>query len=145
MCWNCYKSECLKPITAESDVKVFKIALKLDNHAAVPYYMSGTGIIYRVGLTYEAEIGSPGLTGRISEGLHCYSQLQCGVTKTQYRFIDVYNLTLHGNIAVYADDLIVILHCIIPKGATYYLNDIGEIVTEKLIVKSISKPSDVLV
>lgn len=91
---------------------------------------------------------------RIDIGLHSYSR-ECKIEKTQRRqqnttmnFLIVYPKNyknkLFGGTHTYFDSIVyslrrmpVMVKAIIPKGTTYYENDNGEIVSEKLIVKEI--------
>ena len=83
---------------------------------------------------------------KIDEGIHCYNfdrvVVEKSTSESGKRLIakvpfatDAYGQ--HYLCTYYGDDLhfeAVLLECIIPKGTTYYENNQGEIVTEKLIL-----------
>lgn len=85
---------------------------------------------------------------RIDKGIHCYStkctfehssdtarnRIRVNLTKKQF----IHEI---GTLHFYEEDMYydpVIVLCTIPKGTTYYQNNAGEIVTEKLITNFIT-------
>ena len=111
---------------------------------------------YEEGKTYEFKLKiTPTPAGhpefeyvRIDEGLHCYST-ECPyhvttenkeVTKTLTMYSKRNNKQLSSFLKIWSntrqtDMYPVLMKVIIPAGATYYENNCGEIVTNKLIIK----------
>ena len=135
MCWDGLN----KPIVAEEDIKVFKICLKQTGKTLMSYFRT---FVYEVGVEYSATFGIEIEDfGEIAiyEGLHSYST-ECPIKFDTYigknRFIDYYP----------PNESIVKVECVIPKGATYYENENGEIVSDTLRIVSCSTlPNNVYV
>lgn len=146
---------------AKEDIEVRKMLLKereelFDNPSFVsPYqfmkYVIGIGYVTKINPCHSfPQFDSSRIT--INEGFHCYSPSKCRFVKHENlqgetSVITVYLLCDSKNLAEQARNTIcfpadiyrnpVVMKAIIPKGTTYYENDSGEIVSEKLIVKEI--------
>ena len=141
MCWVGYSSD--KKI-ANKDIPCRKV-IGYDIFSGVykAWYMRNLkNSFYTIGETYTAELfinktscipykEKFNWTVNISTGLHCYSENRKPV------YGDKKSLIV-GNILFSGDNFVPILvDCIIPKGATYYENYFGEIVTNKLTLVKI--------
>jgi hypothetical protein len=146
MCWH-GKLENRK--IATEDLKCYKIVLKFSYEPFFrPYYRCNKSpIIYEVGKTYYGVICPAKVIEdtdliTIHEGIHCYdlSVLICKFYKDKY---EVKYLLPHGvflNLGTFSSRTYckaVLMECTIPKGTIYYMNDKGEIVTEKLIINKV--------
>lgn len=155
MCWT---GKVKHKYVAKENIEVRKILLKerkefFDNPSFVSPYQF---MKYEIGIGYVTKINpchgfdDPSRI-TINEGLHCYSPSKCKFvnhknSKGKTSVITVY-LFDYKNLAVQARNTVcfpadiyrypVLMKAIIPKGTTYYENDSGEIVSEKLIVKEI--------
>lgn len=139
MCWigkNC-------PIVADKDISVFKIGVQKKSSKKIYSYFQF--MIYELGITYRSDIVKyDGLHDpdciTILEGLHSYSMDVAVIqSKNKYdgssyikavikrngneKLLERYCL---NNVEEYK---LVVMDCIIPKGATYYKNEDGEIVS----------------
>ena len=146
---------------AKENIEVRKMLLKerkelFDNPSFVSPYQF---MKYGIGIGYVTKInplhafppsGQSYIT--INAGLHCYSPSKCRFSKrenfqgetsviTVYLYSEIKNLAVQArNTICFPADMYrypVLMKAIIPKGTTYYENDSGEIVSEKLIVKEI--------
>jgi hypothetical protein len=140
MCWKTYNGKPEKK-KAEKDIPVFKICLKdRFSNGAIPYYFIDK-LVYHENKTYHAEpylyverIGSYCTMYCISDGLHSYSaKHMLSDTRFGVEIITESN----GNLGEYGRNHTCLLLCTIPEGAEYYLNECGEYVSNKLVVKHI--------
>ena len=76
----------------------------------------------------------------IYSGIHAYSMENCKIVRQPY-YIEMLtvvdssgNTITRYNNTVYELEQTVVVECTIPEGTTYYENERGEIVTEKLII-----------
>lgn len=138
MCW--YGTLELKQI-AEKNIHCKKIiAYNPKENYYFPYYVRHGKIRkYEFGKTYTSDIAITNNTQHhccIHNGLHCYSNDLRHVFKTINESSIVITDNYGGNNYFGYDKLTnrlpVLVHCVIPKGATYYENKYGEIVTDKL-------------
>ena len=148
MCWKSYKTFDAVPKTVKDKKgkKVFKFAvLNKDSRVIRSYFMPKDTFCYKVGETTEEEIGKVEDYGcynsknySISEGLYSYDKEKCYAKTTYTKNMAVY--TFKGvMLGYYASHPrrcrhLVLLECTIPYGATYYENEYGEIVSNKLKV-----------
>ena len=146
---------------AKENIEVRKMLLKereelFDNPSFVsPYqfmkYGIGIGYVTKINPCHAFPQYEPSRI-TINEGLHCYSPSKCRFVKHENfqgetSLITVYLYSEIKNLAAQARDTVcfpadryrypVLMKAIIPKGTTYYENDSGEIVSEKLIIKEI--------
>ena len=131
MCWV-GKMEQRK--VAQSDIPCKKVMSFYHKSGQLyAYYMS---FHYELGNTYYEVINKKvSLSGwiEVGNGLHCYSnKIALKYTKDGYVACGLTHYTFHGD-----NNYPVIVNCIIPKGAVYYENALGEIVSTKLKILSI--------
>lgn len=133
------------PIEANKDIKVFKVCYLLDKKITSAVY----GFIYNTNSEYCSKIIGQELKSNmieISQGFHSYlegevsidkSGTSCYTYNTEYRvkakkaslpcpFINAYFSM--GNQIIQ----IIVLHCLIPAGSTYYKNESGVCVSNAL-------------
>lgn len=155
MCWV-GKTEDIH--IAKEDIEVRKVLLRerFNNPSFVsPYqfmnYKIGIGYVTKINPFHAFQKSDPSRI-TINEGLHCYSPTKCRFVKhensqgetsviTVYLYSEIKNLAVQARNTICFPDSIcrypVLMKAIIPKGTTYYENDSGEIVSEKLIIKEI--------
>ena len=144
MCWHGILKN--RKIATE-DLKCYKIVIKFNYEPFFrPYFRcNDSPMIYEVGKTYYGktcptkDMEDTDLI-TIHEGIHCYDLsvhifyrdkyevnclLPCGI------FLKL------GTFSSRTDCKAVLVECTIPKGTLYYINDKGEIVTEKLIINKV--------
>ena len=140
MCWE---GRITDKKVAEKDITVKKIldsvcpGLFIKSRYFAPYYKD---FEYEIGKVYETEITPVEYEDRkgwcsISEGFHSYS-MKLKISKScQGR--DVYIISPNGRILnfLFGISPMAVMECVIPKSTVYWENDLGEIVSEKLIVK----------
>lgn len=80
-------------------------------------------------------IDSPLYLGmKIDKGFHSYSMDKTMATKDKYHIV-IYNMENNEIVdSIFFSDHLVIAKCIIPKGSKYYKNDLGEIVSDQIII-----------
>lgn len=157
MCWTSYN----KPVKliAEKDVPVFKVA-KIANYGKtiLPYFFSTSDwytentVYLEPGITLNTKISGASKPYTISKGLHSYSVENIRLQDYYHidkviKFIPLVRITTHKTTPMSQDVIVTgqtyqisnvaIMLCTIPKGATYYVNEVGEIVSDKLEVKRI--------
>ena len=157
MCWTSY-NEPVKLI-AEKDVPVFKVAKIANNGKTIlPYFFSTNDwytentVYLEPGITLNAKISGASKPYTISKGLHSYSVENIRLQDYYHidkviKFIPLVRITTHKTTPMSQDFIVTgqtyqisnvaIMLCTIPKGATYYVNEVGEIVSDKLEVKRI--------
>lgn len=70
----------------------------------------------------------------IDKGFHSYSMDKTMATKDKYHIV-IYNMENNEIVdSIFFSDNLVIAKCIIPKGSKYYKNDLGEIVSDQIII-----------
>lgn len=129
MCWITYKKELIKPEVAEDNIVCNKLVyLNSDNIIKSLYF----DFNYEINVLYELDKEItiiPNFTGVriINDGFHSYStdkySLQRGLKELPYLVIP---LSTKDKISF------ALASCIIPKGAIYFLNEIGEYVSNKI-------------
>lgn len=118
---------------AESDVTCYKIVYvhkkKINSYVrAFPYELNKK--YFQPIQFYKNRFGS-----RAEEGFHSYN-------KVEYAFNEYYGLYIESpyfRTSVDSNERIV--KCIIPKGTIYYKNELGEIISESIVIKKIINPS----
>ena len=108
MCW---KSKELDKKVAEHNITVYKIVLPCTRGTKSLFYK----FWYLFNVTYRGTLAIKldGSEYRITEGFHSYK------TKSQVLFANQFYLKK-------------IVKCILPKGAIYYVNNLGEIVSNQI-------------
>ena len=137
MCWTGNLTD--KKVASET-VTVYKILAwdGLDRKYVAPYRRTS----YRIGEMYTISSLIPRKNNfgeyLINEGFHTFNK-DCLVCYDSCRDALIYdqNDVLNMIISARLTDLVVIAKCTIPKGATYYENSIGEIVSDSLIVNEV--------
>lgn len=122
MCWRTIYRKYKKPHISKRNINVCKVvAIGQDNegNTIIRPKCRSRELIYELNKQYNTHISIEDYTylAIITKGFHSYA----------YRL-----LKYKG--AGYCE---AIMHCIIPKGTTYYLNESGEYVSESLIPLSI--------
>ena len=163
MCW--LSREIPVKRIAEKDIPVFKIGqivqADVDKKKVIPYFYPdktiGTVVHmkgYEEGKAYEEKNISYGfLYGRffIDRGLHSYSldniRIKTNDIASKYRDKPTIQVMTHKTTLISNDVLrngqcydtnrIAVLLCTLPKGTTYYVNEVGEIVSDKIKVEKI--------
>lgn len=157
MCWVSH-NEPVK-LVAEKDVPVFKIArIANDGNTILPYFYSSRAwytentIYLEPGITPNIKISGADKPYTITKGLHSYSVENLRLQSYYHidevtKFIPLVRITTHKTTPMSQDVVVngqtynipntAVMLCIIPKGATYYINEIGEIVSDTLEVKHI--------
>lgn len=134
MCWIGRTTKEVKSIFAKEDVFVYKILKRniFNGSLTSPY----KEMPYEVGKTYEQGINSfhNGTGFAIEEGLHFYDG-DC-IVRNYGGYVDIYSRNTERNIDWFPNHSceyrITICKCRIPEGTKYYINERGEIVTEKI-------------
>lgn len=131
---------------ADKDVSVFKIVKTngSDTDSAKSFFYDK---VYKIGKTYTSKIKGIGIT--INKGLHSYETENVGFIKDNeivYLKTKIFNGKVIFSIPLYKDsvtdyllDNMLIMHCIVPKGARYITNSKGKVVSNKLKVLSFSR------
>lgn len=139
MCW--LSDEYKAPNIADEDIIVYKVMLLREgyrNELASFYY----GKRYVIGKEYieETETVEPVYLYHysINKGFHSYS-LEKTTEKECYNHCQIWSGTtlldyVNLGIDVHYGETLVAVKCIIPKGSTYYENDLGEIVSDRIII-----------
>ena len=130
MCFR--KSEKSKVLRAKRDIVVYKIGESADENTFVPYYMNG--FTYKTGEKY---LRCPDFNSNsITVGFHGY----INIIVTDIKSLQLYaviqkNTKQKSLISIYStlQDTLYLGKFIIPKGAIYCVNDLNEIVSNKII------------
>lgn len=136
MCWK--SKEKKTPQIAGEDIFVYKVMLQ--NPDTGRYKSLYYGMRYEAGKVYRTCI-EPINTYRplyiemeIDKGFHSYSMDRTMATKDKYQIV-IYNMENNEIVdSIFFSDNLVIAKCIIPKGSKYYKNDLGEIVSDQIII-----------
>ena len=143
MCWATNIPSHKEPLIADKDINVKKVVIKRSDDTISSAYMFCE---YKLGEVMEVnemicEYYSQYLC--VYEGLHSYHEdtdiyltrgLTLGLMPTLYVFSEINGRKLD----YFYEDLksgsrYMEMHCIIPKGSTYYVNEHGEYVSNKLL------------
>ena len=130
MCFR--KSEKSKVLRAKRDIVVYKIGEFADENKFVPYYING--FTYKTGEKY---LRCPDFNSNsITVGFHGY----INIIVTDIKFPQLHAVTQKNTkqkslISIYStlQDTLYLGKFIIPKGAIYCVNDLNEIVSNKII------------
>lgn len=152
MCWETSKkSVCRFRKTAKEDIEVFKIVVEKNNNEFRPYFMS-TKLCYKLGKEYKTKIEKRKYMARcydkiqIDAGFHSYDLKLVKPYKDFHHDLDdnitpyfgAFSLVNGCSIGIYTckDGLYftnpAFVKCIVPKGAKYYENEVGEIVSDRI-------------
>lgn len=131
MCWSTNLQ--LEKRTASKDIKVFKVGNIVDGQL-MSYYQ---GFYYDFNQPYRTDVIPTSYYGSyfIYQGFHSYNPKKCKyikadttgwwIVKSGRIDLDTYDSTTN------------IIECIVPKGAEYYQNEHGEIVSNQIIINKI--------
>ena len=130
MCF--WKSKQSKVLRAKRAIVVYKIGESADENIFVPYYMNG--FTYKTGEKY---LRCPDFNSNsITVGFHGY----INIIVTDIKSLQLYaviqkNTEQKSLISIYStlQDTLYLGKFIIPKGAIYCVNDLNEIVSNKII------------
>ena len=121
MCF--YKTKQSKVLKAKRDIKVYKIGVYADEGIFKPFFRS-----YFEYFTNQIVFEKVKFTDTINCGFHSY--INCELVSS-YNNVNLYSC---GKLILWVSLLSVYLgEFIIPKGATYCLNNNGEVVSDKLM------------
>jgi len=152
MCWSCKKDN-LKKLVAEKDIPVFKIGRIISNGIATSYFFPNS-LFYKENETY-VENYSPLPTWSsifksyvINTAIHSYAVSKLRLKETYMLFdekkhpmVETTSYGIGPDVIVRGQEFyiknVAVMLCVIPKGAEYYINTIGEIASNKLKVKKI--------
>lgn len=130
MCWIGNLKSVAK--IAEKDIKVYKIVTIIDHNL----YSVFKNYKYRLGVEEKASLSISRLHKlMITHGLHSYSE-DCKIhdTCTEVNVIvkntDCMTCCMYTKVSTYT---LCKLECVIPKGAVYYCNKNGEMVSDRLL------------
>lgn len=141
MCWRGQKRN-MK--IAKKDIHVYKILRRFENEGKARYKGPYMNFFYEIGRCYYTSLGITTFpyssTISIDEGYHSFSEdvyvklLNCGLLTiyTKNSCGTLFSVSLGPGLLTMGTPVLV--ECTIPKGATYYENSDGEIVSNRIIV-----------
>ena len=135
MCF--YKTKESKVLKAKRDIIVYKVGIKASKTVFIPYY--------KYNFSYEAGIKNITETNfnisNVDKGFHSYLNI---ITRSSYNRIilclNVYKNTKRNTlVSIYSSisQSLYVGKFIIPKGATYCVNNLNEVVSNKIIYTGI--------
>lgn len=150
MCWT--KINNVEILTAEKDIRVFKIIGKTEEESLRPYYIYNNHeylikeenpfISIKINKCNEYGKETP-LYYYIDEGYHSYMTASIPEVEHMGYFIRVFYKTVFSNLSIYNTfgfegfSSLCLVECTIPKGTRYCVNSDGECVSEKIIIDKI--------
>ena len=160
MCW--ITKNVTNRLIAENDIPVFKIGRVSGDNAVAPYFFNN-GMGYRENTTYSADcviktrpcVHGSGMRRTIDKGIHSYLPRNIrlkpdyiatfGVIVPTVRVFTVKTTATSPDVLrdgqKYLITIAVVMLCVIPKGATYYINEVGEVVSDRIrVVRMIRQP-----
>ena len=123
MCF--YKTKGSKVLVTKRDIKVYKIGNYADNDSFNPFFYKD--FKYSVNQTVFENVD---FTDMIERGLHSYITCELAPFATHINLYSGRNFQYSISALVYT---VYLGEFIIPKGATYCLNNNGEVVSDKLM------------
>ena len=147
MHWTTNIEENLKPKKAEKDIDTFKIC-RMNSFAkeAYPFHYPFQES-FKKGILYGVDVNAVNPVGNcIYSGYKTYS-----ASKDKYVMVDDAKLCVMNGTSVISyygcrntpPMSTIVMKCIVPKGATYYENEYGEIVSNQIKVASFLKVKDI--
>lgn len=130
MCF--WKSEQSKVLRAKRDIVVYKIGDSADENTFVPYFMNS--FTYKIGMQWQ--IYSDFKNRSITVGFHSYINIIVSIINSyQFHAVIRKNTEQKPVITIYStfQDTLYLGKFIIPKGAMYCVNNLNEIVSNKII------------
>lgn len=140
MCWA---SKTLTMHISDGKVKVFKVCTLNNNGEISGYYYKWFKYVlnqeYQTNINIHSTIYSIENQTHIgNEGFHSYSAKEC-LLETNNEGFDVYNKKTNFLITGYNSYTnIVVVEGYLPKGTTYYINQDGEIISDRIILEKIT-------
>ncbi len=138
MCWT---SKTAEKLTAIEDIPILKVCVEHIITKEITSYYYGSE--YKLNEFYKSKIERHCTNGAtlIDVGLHCYSS-KCQFKKLgRTKGIGLFSTTPPAVIIrKFHDDpfhCVIVLEGFIPMGATYYINEIDEIVTNHLVLTNV--------
>lgn len=138
MCW---KSKTAKKLIATEDIPILKVCVEHIITKEISSYYYGSE--YKLNEFYKNKIEQHYTNGTtlIDVGLHCYSS-KCQFRKlSRFKGIMLFSTTTPSVVTrkFYNDPshYVVVLEGFIPIGATYYINEMEEIVTDHLVLTDV--------
>ena len=141
MCWTGMTSREKTPRVAKKDIPVYKMVLGNDNCYHAYYH----GFEYKPRQEYQTGIEPimplEGISGivNINSGFHSYDVKDTMVTTKRILYGPLYynvENTISGHVLEIYHIKTHKLNCVIPAGATYYKNNNGEYVSDRIRVVS---------
>lgn len=143
MCWQGN----FNPKIAEKDISVFKIVRKISPfkvasvYEKFPYHLD---TLYILNTVNNEIVSCPELCGtyddKVTEAFHSYLSDSVSVFKYSYilyitpnKVVDIKSPLDYFYIS---DESLVRIECIVPKGSQYCINELGEVVSNKIILKN---------
>lgn len=135
MCW--YSRKPVLKI-ADVDIKVYKV-MKCVYHSLYSFYYLKHYELnkeYNLDKNIPLKYNSDGV-GKIEEGFHSYIEYEC-VEKHKSMNQPIYKIKINKFISysTTVPHAICIAECTIPKGSYYYINLMGEVVSNRIIINN---------
>lgn len=143
MCWEGK----FNPKIAEKDISVFKIVRKISPfkvesvYEKFPYHLD---TLYILNTVNNEIVSCPELCGtyddKVTEAFHSYLSDLTSV----FKYSDILYITPNKVVDIKSpldyfytsDEPLVRIECIVPKGSQYCINELGEVVSNKIILKN---------
>lgn len=143
MCWIAYNRIDARPSIAKTDIVVYKI-VRIKENKLCPYfyYFDTIYIINKINPLINIELEeSLEHYACINKGYHSYFTIP-KIYKYKFSDDDVIFVNYNTKYKFLRDtyelnDPLCLVECVIPKGTKYYVNHLGECVSEQLIITKI--------
>lgn len=141
MCWTTRKAKLAKQKIADRPIRVFKVCQTINEGTSVVPYFYCFNIEYKTGDTYTINLNEPSfefdtLVYTIQKGFHSYNSAKNTILTANHVIVSV-RCERGYRIGYYEKcKHLVKVDCTIPKGSTYYENEIGEIVSDTIRIDS---------
>lgn len=151
MCWVICDSLPVE-LVAEKDIEVRKIMFRIVEDFYISRYMSFPYSKGKYSLGKRLVLNESKATGlySINEGFHSYGE-KCEIIIMSHPLIYEYKVTYNnminddGFIPSFSDRILVVIDCVIPKGARYYVNEEkDEYVSDEIVIKGLSTHFDII-
>lgn len=133
MCW---KSKEFKPLVSDGNVKIKKVCLLYNGNIHGYYYHN---FIYELNKEYQTNVSLLLDTDNFysgSVGFHSYLYKEVSLIPNRYTldaYLGTYFITAYSKTSD-----VVIVEGYIPKGATYYINENKEIISDRIVLTNIT-------
>lgn len=151
MCWVICDSLPVE-LVAETDIEVRKIMFRIGEDSYISRYMRFPYSKGKYSLGKRLVLNESKATGlySIDEGFHSYGE-NCEIILMSHPLIYGYKVTYNnminddGFIPSFSDRILVVIDCVIPKGARYYVNEEkDEYVSDEIVIKGLSTHFDII-